>query len=386
VRKIYLQGAANFTMPKGHTAIKVYCSLHNRGAAELVNELNETFEGTRRTWRSTGSQKYRMSSFIQRGSKGLLLVRSSSIKKQLADALSNEPSSTRRSTDSGPATSASVSLTERSSDDRRGAPSRSQITFSQRETEPAREGSAAGRPRSSDMVQEVARTTDQRQQNGSRLLQVVDRVEECDHMLIYLNAHTWTESPEELGGDIGRAQRLGVHLQPCHEFPSVLDPDSLRAAVDFKTIMDATPRSLKRSRSNIYSQIAIALKGGELRDVGLAVLAGRLMERVPRTPILDEPDERMTRVPSFNPSSQSWVSSLAPTKSSSASCAKLKQIFSSAMKSSEISAIDPPIDRSSNDVELKPSLLPGVAAHSSAKALVAHADATKIAVTIESGV
>eukprot|EP00966_Prymnesium_polylepis_P080321 1860513-Prymnesium_polylepis.1 len=70
------------------------------------------------------------------------------------------------------------------------------------------------------MVQEVARTTDQRQQNGSRLLQVVDRVEECDHMLIYLNAHTWTESPEELGGDIGRAQRLGVHLQPCHEFPS----------------------------------------------------------------------------------------------------------------------------------------------------------------------
>eukprot|EP00966_Prymnesium_polylepis_P075665 1754900-Prymnesium_polylepis.1 len=88
--------------------------------------------------------------------------------------------------------------------------------------------------------------------------------------------------------------------------------------------MDATPRSLKRSRSNIYSQIAIALKGGELRDVGLAVLAGRLMERVPRTPILDEPDERMTRVSSLAPAKSK--SSLNIT-SSSASCAKLKQIF-----------------------------------------------------------
>jgi hypothetical protein len=34
--------------------------------------------------------------------------------------------------------------------------------------------------------------------------------------------------------------------------------------------MDSTPADLKKHPTNMYSQIAISLKGGELRDVGLA--------------------------------------------------------------------------------------------------------------------
>eukprot|EP00966_Prymnesium_polylepis_P288449 6662681-Prymnesium_polylepis.3 len=42
-RDIYLQGEASFVLPAQHTAIKVFCSTHNQGAAELAAELNEEF-------------------------------------------------------------------------------------------------------------------------------------------------------------------------------------------------------------------------------------------------------------------------------------------------------------------------------------------------------
>eukprot|EP00966_Prymnesium_polylepis_P218233 5051218-Prymnesium_polylepis.1 len=83
----------------------------------------------------------------------------------------------------------------------------------------------------------------------------------CDHMLVYLNALTWTHSPEALAAEIREAMREGLHLQPSHEFPSALDPYSARHALEFKEIMDATPADLKTYPTNIYSQIAISLKG-----------------------------------------------------------------------------------------------------------------------------
>ena len=113
-------------------------------------------------------------------------------------------------------------------------------------------------------------------------------METCDHMLIYLNALTWAHEPEAFAADIRNAMRLGVHLQLCHEFPSVLDSGSARRALEFKEIIDVTPPVLTRSPRNIYSQIAVALKGGELRYVGLASVAAKLAKRVPRAPIADD--------------------------------------------------------------------------------------------------
>jgi hypothetical protein len=60
------------------------------------------------------------------------------------------------------------------------------------------------------------------------LLQIVDiqswaDMSACEHMLVYLNALTWTHDPEPLAAEIREAMRVGLHLQLCHEFFSVLD-------------------------------------------------------------------------------------------------------------------------------------------------------------------
>ena len=214
-RNIYLQGSASFALPRRHMVVKVYCSPHNLGAAELAAELNAT---TRRKSKST----------LAGASFDGLVGRSpqwASSSKRLSELFvsSSSPSS--------PPTLAP----------------------------------------------------------HGRLLEVVDTMDDaCDHMLVYLNALTWTHDPESLEADIREAQRLGVHLQLCHEFPSVLDPGSARAALDFKAIMEATPLELRRGARNIYKQIAIALKGNGLRDIGLQNVAAKLVERVPRAPIEDE--------------------------------------------------------------------------------------------------
>ena len=140
-----------------------------------------------------------------------------------------------------------------------------------------------------------------------RLLQVADveswaDLSSCDHMLVYLTAQTWTTDPEPFAAEIREAQRVGLHLQPCHEFPSVLDPGSARHALEFKQIMDMTPADLRTWPTNIYSQIAIALKGGELRKPGLANLASRLAVRVDRT--------------SYSPDRLVWSKGVKPPTSS----------------------------------------------------------------------
>jgi|EP00966_Prymnesium_polylepis_P200777 hypothetical protein len=120
-----------------------------------------------------------------------------------------------------------------------------------------------------------------------QLLEFGEDVGACDHMLVYLNAVTWAHNPEALTVDISEAQRLGVHLQLCHEFPSVMDPGSPRKALGFKQIMDTTPSDITSGESNIYKQIAIPLKGGKLREVGLAAVAAKLATLVSRTTATD---------------------------------------------------------------------------------------------------
>jgi len=146
------------------------------------------------------------------------------------------------------------------------------------------------------------RKSNSRESTSGHFLQIVEELGsgdgnfKCDLMLIYLNAVTWMHDQEALAVDIREAQRLGVHLQLCHEFPSVLDTGSARKALNFKQIMDATPTDLTSGARNIYKQIAISLKGGESREVGLAALASKLITRVPRAPVsLTSPQVWITR-------------------------------------------------------------------------------------------
>jgi len=138
---------------------------------------------------------------------------------------------------------------------------------------------------------------------SGRLLEVVEvgswsDLGNCDHMLICLNAQTWSLEAETLAADIREAMREGLHLQLCHEFPSVLDPDTQRHAIEFKQIMDMTPVDLRKGQTNIYRQIAIPLKAGALREPGLAHLASRLARYAPRESVhLGDPaaSQRSTR-------------------------------------------------------------------------------------------
>jgi hypothetical protein len=50
--------------------------------------------------------------------------------------------------------------------------------------------------------------------------------------------------------DIREAQRIGVHVQLCHEFPRVIDPGSAHAAIEFEAIVDAR-RSLDPKRCSV---------------------------------------------------------------------------------------------------------------------------------------
>jgi hypothetical protein len=133
-----------------------------------------------------------------------------------------------------------------------------------------------------ELAEEVAR-------RWPGLLIVTKALEASDHVLLYLNANTWGgEGSKGLAADVSRAQRMGVHLQLCHEFPSLLDLGSARAAHEFSKIMELTPHQLTQGATNIYKKIAVALKCNEWRSVGLIRTAQALSHRHPRVPIVDE--------------------------------------------------------------------------------------------------
>ena len=54
----------------------------------------------------------------------------------------------------------------------------------------------------------------------------VEKLALCDHMLVLLDAHTWTSGEEtaKLVEHIHTAMRTGVHIICVHEFPSVVGP------------------------------------------------------------------------------------------------------------------------------------------------------------------
>jgi len=212
-RDIYLQGTTNFKLPKGHRAVKLYCSPHNPGARELAEELNGIWPGLLKSAPGT-----------RRSPAPSLIPLKSSVSSVALGALG-----------------------------------------------------ALGAPGTPADPAEVHSWYD---------------LDECDQMLVYFNAVTWTHDPETFAAEVREALQRGVHLHTCHEFPSVIDgavfridgvTGGARHAVEFKQIMDATPADLTKWPTNIYSRIAIALKGGELREPGLANLAARLAVRVDRS-------------------------------------------------------------------------------------------------------
>ena len=106
------------------------------------------------------------------------------------------------------------------------------------------------------------------------------QVDECEHMLLYLTARTWTRGPpsDRFAAEIRAAQRGGVHLLLVHEFPSAVADNGGRGACAFEEFWNEgwTPKDLLVGDANVYVEIATSLKGGAWRRAGLIMLAGKM--------------------------------------------------------------------------------------------------------------
>jgi hypothetical protein len=116
----------------------------------------------------------------------------------------------------------------------------------------------------------------------------VDQLEQCDHMLILLDQRTWTsgETTAKLVEHIHEAMRKGVHLCCVHEFPSVVGPPRYECEFALMFNDDWTPPHLTSGATNLYKEIALALKGLEWRKPGFVAFASKLAESAgPHEPI-----------------------------------------------------------------------------------------------------
>jgi len=104
----------------------------------------------------------------------------------------------------------------------------------------------------------------------------VEQLGECNSMLVYLTAETWTraEKSRMFGEEVVRAMEAGARLLLVHEMVGVGGQEA-RFGCEFASFFScddgATPRELLNR--GIYSEIAIALKGGEWRKTSMAMLA-----------------------------------------------------------------------------------------------------------------
>ena len=126
----------------------------------------------------------------------------------------------------------------------------------------------------------------------------------CDHMLVLLDERTWTsgEDTAKLVEHIHEAMRLGVHLNCVHELPSVVGPP--RHACEFGLMFgdDWTPAHLLGGLTNLYKEIALALKGIEWRKPGLVAFATKIAESArPHKPIRVVPPQAYTPKTGPNP-------------------------------------------------------------------------------------
>jgi len=95
---------------------------------------------------------------------------------------------------------------------------------------------------------------------------------------VLLDARTWTSGKDTAAfvEHIHEAMRNGVHLNCIHEFPSVVGPPRYECEFGLMFGDDWTPAHLTSGKTNLYKEIAFALKGVEWRQPGLVAVASKL--------------------------------------------------------------------------------------------------------------
>ena len=113
-----------------------------------------------------------------------------------------------------------------------------------------------------------------------RVSQELADLQDCERMLVYLHKGTWRigEASEIFAREVATALCSGVQLLLAHEMLGV--DQEARGGVEFADFFECeqgtTPQQLLRA--GIYSQIAVALKGGQHRKVSMALLAKALVD------------------------------------------------------------------------------------------------------------
>jgi hypothetical protein len=101
----------------------------------------------------------------------------------------------------------------------------------------------------------------------------------CDHVLLYLTAQTWTrgDASDALSADMIEAMDFGIHVLLVHEMRG-MGGQKERHGCDFDSFFScpegATPPVLMQR--NVYSEIAVPLKGGPWREVSMRLLCTAL--------------------------------------------------------------------------------------------------------------
>jgi len=116
----------------------------------------------------------------------------------------------------------------------------------------------------------------------------VSKLAACDHMLVLLDARTFTSGDDtaKFVEHMHEAMRVGVHLNCIHEFPSVVGPPRHECEFGLFFGDDWTPAHLTGGPTNLYKEIAFALKGAEWRQPGLVAVASKIAGSVgPHKPI-----------------------------------------------------------------------------------------------------
>jgi len=121
------------------------------------------------------------------------------------------------------------------------------------------------------------------------LTQELEQIEQCECMLLYLTAQTWTSgsASEQLAEEVRVAMDEGVPVLLAHEMVGA-GAQAERGGCEFSAFFScadgATPTELLQR--GIYDKIAVALKGGEWRQASMVLMAQALAA---------PPKERQTR-------------------------------------------------------------------------------------------
>jgi len=106
----------------------------------------------------------------------------------------------------------------------------------------------------------------------------VNKLASCDHMLALLDDRTFTSGDDtaKFVEHLHEAMRKGVHINCIHEFPSVVGPPRQECEFGLFFNDDWTPAHLTGGPTNLYKEIAFALKGVEWRQPGLVAVASKI--------------------------------------------------------------------------------------------------------------